>query len=134
MTDKRRYSDILRQRGPTGESDIVRNPLVWLYKAAGDAFLAERLLILGELVGEAIILLFTPFGVRANEISSSSEMEIWMVVGVKEATGAGPQKMSSCGIDPNNMKSSCGIDPNNMKSSCGIDLNNMMSSCGSDGV
>jgi hypothetical protein len=58
--------------------------------AVGAAFLVGRLLLLGELVGEAIILLETPLGVRMSDTSSSFEMEIRTVVGVKVATGAGP--------------------------------------------
>jgi hypothetical protein len=69
------------------------------------AFLVGRLLLLGELVGEPIMLLFTPFRVRANVASSPSGIEIWTVAGVKKAMGAGLHKMSSYGIDLKNMKS-----------------------------
>jgi hypothetical protein len=56
----------------------------------GAALLDGRLLLFGELVGEVMILLEIPLGVRVIESSSSSGMEIQMVTGVKVATGAGP--------------------------------------------
>jgi hypothetical protein len=56
-------------------------------------------------VRETMTLLEMPLGVRAIESSSSSGMEIQTIAGVKVATGAGPYKVSSCGMVPKNMKS-----------------------------
>jgi hypothetical protein len=61
-----------------------------LAAVAGAAFLEGRLLLLRELVGETITLFEMPLGVRVIDYSSSSEMEIRTVAGVKMATGVGP--------------------------------------------
>jgi hypothetical protein len=61
-----------------------------LAATVGDAFLVGHLLLLGELVGEAIMLLEIPLGVRAIETSSSSGTKFRTVAGVKVATDAGP--------------------------------------------
>jgi hypothetical protein len=54
-----------------------------LSTSIGAAFLDGRLLLLEELVGEAMTLLEMSLGVRAIESSSSSGMKIRTVAGVK---------------------------------------------------